>query len=120
MSDAAPSSKKQVVAHRYALRASVTDYGMVCRGGGGGVGRLEQSQAIAGAPGGICDTFRRERMPLVKAVSRMVRGAAIGSVPRKMEAERLAQLCSGACDLRPAATAAQKRSRMDRKAPAAA
>jgi hypothetical protein len=34
MSNAAPSSKEQVVANRHALRASVTDHGVVCGGGG--------------------------------------------------------------------------------------
>jgi hypothetical protein len=47
MSDAAPSSKEQVVVHHHALRAGVTDHGMAFRRGAGGrgVGRSEQSQA---------------------------------------------------------------------------
>jgi hypothetical protein len=79
-----------------------------------------QSQATIGAPGGICDKPRRWRMPLAKAASEMVRGGAIGSVSRKMDAGRLAQLRSRACDLRPAAPAVLERSRRDWKAPAAA
>jgi hypothetical protein len=46
--------------------------------------------------------------------------AAIGSVSSKMDAGRLAQLRSCACDLRPAAPAEPKPSRRDWKAPAAA
>jgi hypothetical protein len=77
----------------------------------GGVRRAAQSQATTGAPGGICDKPRR--MLLAKAASEMARGAAIGSVSRKMDAGRLAQLRSRACDLRPAAPAEPKRSRRD-------
>jgi hypothetical protein len=81
--------------------------------GGGGVGHSAQSQATIGAPGGICDKPRRWRMPLAKVAFEMVRGAAIRSVSRKMDAGRLAQLRSRACDLRPAVPAAPKRSRRD-------
>jgi hypothetical protein len=114
----APRSKSwRIAMHRHALRARVTDHGVVC---GGGIGRSAQSQTTTGAPGGICDKPRRWRMPLAKAASEMVRGEAIGSVSRKMDAGRLAQLRSRACDLRPEAPAEPKRSRRDWKAPAAA
>jgi hypothetical protein len=86
---------------------------------GGGVGGSAQSQA-PGATGGICDKPRRWRMPLAKAASEMVRGEAIGSVSRKVDAGRLAQLRSRACDLGPEAPAEPKRSRRDWKAPATA
>jgi hypothetical protein len=76
------------VAHRPALRASVTDHGVVW--GWGRVGRSAQSHATIRAPGGIFDKPRQWRMPLAKAASERVRGAAIGSVSRKMDAGRLA------------------------------
>jgi hypothetical protein len=101
MSDVVPSFKEQVLAHHHALRASVTYHGMVC----GGIGCSAQSQAATGAPGSNCDKPRRRPMPLAKAAPQMVRGAAIRSVSRKMNAGRLVQLRSRACALRPAALA---------------
>jgi hypothetical protein len=50
---------------------------MAWSAGGGGVGRSAQSHATIGAPGGICDTPRRWRMPLAKAASEMVRDREI-------------------------------------------
>jgi hypothetical protein len=70
-----------------------------------------QSQATIEAPSSICDKPRR--MPLVKATFGMVREAAVGSVSRKNEAERLAQLCSCACNFWSAAPSVPDQFRRD-------
>jgi hypothetical protein len=64
MSNAASSSKEQVVAHRHALKlhASVTDHGVVCGGRGGREGSAalhSHRPPTTRAPGSTCDTPRR-------------------------------------------------------------